>query len=206
VGKKYCDHLDPGGIKSIESLLPQHQIDDPAAADVLPRLAAVEQDIRVRAAGFFEGIREDRQPVEDAILVDRGGDGLHGRRNPSGICGDGPEGIAEKPVPNSPVCDYHCDVNTVGRRVVNITLPDEMRENLEARAKSAGCENIDEFVEEVMTGDQLPSGFDEPAIQLRLQILIDEAMASGEATPVTSEFWDRLNAKVAERLAGAPGK
>ncbi len=42
-----------------------------------------------------ERIREDRQAVEGAIIVDRSGDGLNGRREPSGIADDGAEGIAE---------------------------------------------------------------------------------------------------------------
>ena len=85
----------PVAMESASLLLPQYQIDDPAAADVLRRHPAVEQDICVRAAGFFEGVREDRQAVEGAILVDRGGNGLDGRREPCGIGGDGSEGIAE---------------------------------------------------------------------------------------------------------------
>ena len=62
---------------------------------MLRRFPAVEQHIGVCAAGFFEGIREDGQPVERAILVDGGSDGLDGGREPREICDDGAEGIAE---------------------------------------------------------------------------------------------------------------
>jgi len=37
---------------------------------------------------------------------------------------------------------------------MTITLPDEMRSNLEARAKAAGYESIDEFVEESLLADE----------------------------------------------------
>ena len=60
---------------------------------MIPRLPAVQQHIRIRAAGFFEGIRKDRQAIEGAILVERGGDGDDGRREPCGIGDDGTEGI-----------------------------------------------------------------------------------------------------------------
>jgi len=41
-------------------LLPQHQIDHPAASNMLARLAAVAEDVGVIAAGVFEGVGEDR--------------------------------------------------------------------------------------------------------------------------------------------------
>ncbi len=75
--------------------LPQHQIDGPTPADVLPRFPAVEQEIGVRAAGFFERIREDRQTVEGAFPIDGGSEGHGGRREPGGIGDDGAEGVAE---------------------------------------------------------------------------------------------------------------
>ena len=78
---------------------------------------------------------------------------------------------------------------------MTLTLPDEMRQTLEARAKATGFGKVDDCVEEMIANDQLAAGLGDPAMQERLKILIDEAMASGPATPVTPELWDRLNAR-----------
>ena len=50
---------------------PQQQIDDPTTAHVLAGLAAVIQNVGVGAAGFFEGVGQNGQAVEGAIVVDR---------------------------------------------------------------------------------------------------------------------------------------
>ena len=83
---------------------------------------------------------------------------------------------------------------------MTITLPDEMRESLEARAKAAGYESVDELVEDAMQTEEVFAGIHEPAVQKRLAALIEEGLASGPTVPVTPEFWDRLHARVAERL------
>jgi hypothetical protein len=41
---------------------------------MLPRLAAVIQDVGVIASGVFEGIGEDGHPVEGTLVVDGFGD------------------------------------------------------------------------------------------------------------------------------------
>ena len=51
-------------------LLPHKQIDDPATPDMRPVASAVEQDIRIRAAGFLQRIGEDRHAVKCAVGVD----------------------------------------------------------------------------------------------------------------------------------------
>jgi hypothetical protein len=55
----------PGG-----SLLAQQQIDHEAAPNLVPRLAAVVQDVSVAAAGVFEGVGQDGQAVEGAVGVE----------------------------------------------------------------------------------------------------------------------------------------
>jgi len=55
------------------SSLPQHQIDDPAPANVNARLAAVGEDVGVLAPGFFERIRQYRQCGKVACLLHPGG-------------------------------------------------------------------------------------------------------------------------------------
>src|SRR5262249_44975817 len=44
------------------------------ARHMLPRLAAVVEDVGVRAAGFFKSICQDRHPAEGPLLVDGLGD------------------------------------------------------------------------------------------------------------------------------------
>ena len=75
-------------------LLPQNQIDDPATPDMRAVAAAVEEDIGIRAAGFFQRIGEDGESVEGPVGVDGRRDGDDGRREPSGIGDDGTEGVA----------------------------------------------------------------------------------------------------------------
>src|SRR5262249_55273859 len=56
-----------------------HQgIDHPAAAGVLPAAAAVGEEVRAAAAGLFEGVGEDGQAIEGALLVDRSGQFRYG--------------------------------------------------------------------------------------------------------------------------------
>ena len=84
---------------------------------------------------------------------------------------------------------------------MTITLPDEMRASLEARAKAAGYESVDAFVGDLASDDDLFADVSDPAVQLRLKELVDVGLASGPSIPVTPEFWDRLYARVAEGLA-----
>jgi hypothetical protein len=58
-------------------------------------VAAVGEDVRVVAAGVFEGIGQDRHAVEGTVVVDAASERDDGGREPGGIDGDGPEGIAE---------------------------------------------------------------------------------------------------------------
>ncbi len=84
---------------------------------------------------------------------------------------------------------------------MTITLPDEMRDSLEARAKAEGYESVDELVEDSLLAEDAFGGIREPAVQKRLAELIEEGLASGPSVPVTPEFWERLHARVDERLA-----
>src|SRR4051794_16460753 len=59
----------------IGSLLPQQEVHDPAAPHMLAGLSAVAEDVRVGAAGVFEGVRENGQVLEGAVVVDVAGDG-----------------------------------------------------------------------------------------------------------------------------------
>ena len=59
-----------------------------------PNAAAVEQNIRIRAAGFLQRIGENRHAVEGAAGVDGVRDGDGGGCEPYGIGDDGTEWIA----------------------------------------------------------------------------------------------------------------
>ena len=54
----------------VRLLFAEQLIDHPATADVFAAAAAVLQHVRVVAAGFFQGVGENGQPVEGPLLVD----------------------------------------------------------------------------------------------------------------------------------------
>ena len=82
-----CPHLP--------SLLTQHQIHDPAAADVRPVAATMRNDLLLLAAGVHERIGQDRHPLEGLIVVDRPGEADNVGRSPTRVEGHGAEGVAE---------------------------------------------------------------------------------------------------------------
>src|SRR5262245_66143536 len=59
----------PGRPSRLPSLLAQQPIQHPAAPHEVPRPAAVFQYIFVLAAGIFESVRENREAVESALVV-----------------------------------------------------------------------------------------------------------------------------------------
>src|SRR5262245_30478637 len=85
--------------------LPEQQIDDPAAADVRARRAAMAQDVGAGGAGVRERVGEDGETAviemaarQLAFVVDRLGqlrDGAVVPGEPGGGDGGGVEGVAE---------------------------------------------------------------------------------------------------------------
>src|SRR5262249_12948334 len=75
--------------------LAQERINNPAAAVVRARAWAVGQNVRVVAAGLFEGVGEDGHPVEGAFLVDALSQGKDGGCEPGRGNGCGLEWVAE---------------------------------------------------------------------------------------------------------------
>src|SRR5262249_19647385 len=55
-------------------LLAEQQVDDPATAHVLAWPAAVSEDVGVVTAGVLQGVSEDGQAVEGALVVDELGE------------------------------------------------------------------------------------------------------------------------------------
>ncbi len=97
---------------------------------------------------------------------------------------------------------------------MTITLPDELRAELEQGAKAEGLASPDQYVHVMYQrakhhGRVLDDLADLPADQLvevkrRLKELVQEGLNSGPAVPVTGEFWESLR-QTAERKAAASG-
>jgi hypothetical protein len=72
------------------------------------RLTTVSEDFGVIAACAFECIRQDGEAVESPILVNRAGQLDHFGRQPAGIGGDRPEGVAENVTQQFDLnCSFH---------------------------------------------------------------------------------------------------
>jgi hypothetical protein len=76
-------------------LFSQNQIQYPAPARMVPRLAAVVQNAGIRASGFFQGVCKDREKSEVAVIVDGLREHFHGGIEPGGIDGNRPKRVAE---------------------------------------------------------------------------------------------------------------
>lgn len=105
---------------------------------------------------------------------------------------------------------------------MTITLPDDMREELEQGAKAEGFATVDDYVFVMylrarhmygpeaggLLGDYehgLAEDTDTPervaARRDRLNRLIQEGLDSGPAIPVTPEFWAEMRRRLEERMA-----
>ena len=60
-----------------------------------PRSPQVVQDVVAVAPGILEGVGQDREAVEGAVLVAAFCESNDSSRPPGGVNRDGPEGIAE---------------------------------------------------------------------------------------------------------------
>src|SRR5947199_315603 len=72
------------GISVLMLFFAQHQIQCPAAANMLARLAEVIEDFGAGATGFFERVGQNRQVRKAAFLVDGPRDGGDAGRPPGG--------------------------------------------------------------------------------------------------------------------------
>lgn len=88
---------------------------------------------------------------------------------------------------------------------MTVTLPDEMREELERKAEAAGYSSIADYLislversedrDEEVTAEML--GFTEEELETKLLASLD----SGPPIEVTPQFWDELWARTGERPA-----
>jgi antitoxin ParD1/3/4 len=75
---------------------------------------------------------------------------------------------------------------------MNISLPDEMKEWVEAQAATGRYANVSDFVRDVLRREQ--------AMVLRLQGLIDEGLASGVVDKSPKELFEDIKRRSRERI------
>jgi antitoxin ParD1/3/4 len=83
---------------------------------------------------------------------------------------------------------------------MNISLPELLRDWVEAQIKGGRYGNASEYVRELIRRDQ------ERQAQQRLEQLLLEGMKSGPASPMTKKHWSELRAEVAKRLERRRGE
>jgi len=77
---------------------------------------------------------------------------------------------------------------------LNISLPEPLREWIDAQVKRGRYGNASEYLRELIRRDQ------DRQAQERLEELLLEGVKSGTASPLTKKDWAELRADVAERL------
>lgn len=86
---------------------------------------------------------------------------------------------------------------------MNISLPEPLREWVEAQIKRGRYGNASEYLRELIRRDQ------ERQAQERLEQLLIDGIRSGAASPLTKKDWAEVRADVTKRLEkrrGAGGK
>jgi len=78
---------------------------------------------------------------------------------------------------------------------MNISLPEPLREWVEAQIKGGRYGNASEYLRELIRRDQ------ERQAQERLEQLLLDGVRSGPASPLTKKDWEDVRAAVAKRLA-----
>ncbi|MCI0701848.1 MAG: ribbon-helix-helix domain-containing protein [Planctomycetia bacterium] len=90
---------------------------------------------------------------------------------------------------------------------MTITLPDEMRDELERKAKAAGFASVSEYVWWLVRSDTVADVEPTPedlgfASQAELEAKLLASINSGPPIRVTPEFWDEVRKDVATRSGG----
>jgi antitoxin ParD1/3/4 len=93
---------------------------------------------------------------------------------------------------------------------MNITLPDSMKAEVEAKAKAAGFPSVDAYVLDLIRFDtpeedevyDLPGPPHlTPRNRAELEAMLDEGMNSGNPIVVDDAFWEERKRVLAERMA-----
>lgn len=77
---------------------------------------------------------------------------------------------------------------------MNISVPEPMREWVEAQIKRGRYGNASEYFRELIRRDQ------ERIAQQRLELLLLEGIESGQSSPMTKKDWAEVRGEVAKRL------
>lgn len=91
---------------------------------------------------------------------------------------------------------------------MTITLPDEMRATLEAKATAAGFASVDEYVADVLTEGPEVVETGPPHFRTRAEFekLVEEGLASGPSVPGDAAFWARMEHVVRKAEAKRRGE
>ena len=82
---------------------------------------------------------------------------------------------------------------------MNISLPDTMRDFVEAEVAEGGYTTTSEYFRELVRERQKQKS------QEKLEALLLEGLESGESTPITKDDWEELRREVRERAAARRG-
>lgn len=82
---------------------------------------------------------------------------------------------------------------------LNITLPEDFKRFIDAEVAAGGHDGPGEYVQALLTQAMLKKN------RVKVEALLDEALASGEATEMTADHWDEIWREVEERHAQRNG-
>lgn len=77
---------------------------------------------------------------------------------------------------------------------MNIALPSEMKEFIQAQVVAGGYSSTSEYVRELIRADQ------KQKIREALEVEILKGLSSGEATPMTAKDWEDIRADIRKRF------
>ena len=78
---------------------------------------------------------------------------------------------------------------------MNISLPETMKEFVDEQVQSGGYGSASEYIRELVRRDQ------KERTEARLEALLLEGLNSGDAVPITPEFWGKLRSDLNARRA-----
>lgn len=95
---------------------------------------------------------------------------------------------------------------------MTITLPDELKDGLERKARAAGFTTIMEYLTDLATDTNTDEGADldgppglSPNTRAELEAMLDAGVASGPPIRMTAEFWEERRRAHEERTAKRKG-
>lgn len=83
---------------------------------------------------------------------------------------------------------------------MNISLPETMKSFVDEQVQSGGYGSVSEYIRELVRRDQKERAHD------RLEALLLEGLESGNAVPVTPEYWNKLRQDLQARRDAKKGR